>query len=197
MRVLVCILFVPCLALITYLGGWAIWYRVPATPASVVDLRSDKKDPGMRVSFCAALADNPHGFPGHCYVVFAGNGISYVPTKRDDQIRSLYSAVDGTIVFGIPKGNDRNLDRTTVMCDREMFERARREAMQWSPQGFKVGERDCVQFTNNVARTIGLNVPQSKYKFPQDYLRELKELNRPVSHALILGTRVTRKLPPR
>lgn len=174
------------LAIFLYPIFWAIAYRVPASPARTVDLRSSKDAAARYVMICASLADNPHGFPGHCYVVLNdtdddnvlhGTSISYTPARYWDQIPSLVGNVKGVLGEHAALGNTRNLDRVIAIVDVETYNRALLDRASWSMETFRAGERDCVSFADQIARTIGLRTPDHHNKFPQDYVRELKTLN--------------------
>ena len=57
---------------------WAVAYRLPRSADKTIDRRSPlsrRFGPACRLSFCAGLANNPHGFPGHAYVVWASQKI--------------------------------------------------------------------------------------------------------------------------
>ena len=188
-----------CSVLFSYALFWAGWYRIPAGPVQFVDLRkhalTTAADGPIRsldqcdhyVVFCASLADNVHGFPGHCYVCWTRDlsvdllkcdSLAYMPAKFEDQIPSLVSKVDGVVISQAARGNMRNLSKLVVAVDSKTYERSKLVAKQWSPENFQVGVKDCVAFTNNVASAVGLRTPNCSFRFPQDYLRDLRDLNR-------------------
>jgi hypothetical protein len=175
-----------CALLIAYMVFWGFWYRVPGD-AAVIDLRTAGARDFKCVTFCGSLASNAHGFPGHAYVAWSDappadfatvEATGYVPFRACDQIPSLVSNVRGCVVTRASEGNLRNLDTLSVLVDADKFERARRTAAQWRSELFRVGVRDCVRYTDAIARDLGLKTPRADYKFPQDYIRELKALNR-------------------
>lgn len=174
------------IAIFLYPIFWAIAYRIPADPAKSIDLRSSQDGAARYVMICASLADNPHGFPGHCYVVLNtnaddnvlhGTSISYTPAVYWDQIQSLFGDVKGALGERAAVGNTRNLDRLIAIVDDETYQKAWRNRSSWSTEKFRAGDRDCVSFADSIAKAIGLRTPDHHNKFPQDYLRELKRLN--------------------
>ena len=45
--------------------------------------------------------------------------------------------------------------------------------------GYKLLERDCVTFTDEIAKSLGLDRPnRDEAKFPQTYIRKLVEMNK-------------------
>lgn len=169
-----------------YAGFWAFWYRLPAQPPKVIDRRSAKTDPAYCLTFCASLADNPHGFPGHCYVAWSQapprdlssmESAGFVPRCRGDQIASLVAPVPGLLVNNASTGNTRNLDLIYVLVSFDTYRQTMQMRDTFKSGYFQVGVRDCVTFTNSIASMVGLNTPNTSYQFPQDYLRQLKALN--------------------
>src|ERR1700742_1251375 len=83
-----------CAGLIIYMAIWSVQYRRAAEPPQVLDLRAHSTDKAYYVVLCAALADNPIGFPGHCYAawserepkdVLAIHSAGFVPAHLCDQ----------------------------------------------------------------------------------------------------------------
>ena len=174
--------------LFTYASFWAVWYRIPSRPACVIDLRTNWKEPACYVSLCAGLASNPHGFPGHCWVSWskqwpsfdastAIDSMGFVPTRPEDQVPSLWKRVAGSKVHNASFGNLRNVDALIVMVNENQFARTLDLRESWKRDGFQVGIADCVCFVDDVAAKLGIRRPSRYYKFPQDYIRELKALN--------------------
>jgi hypothetical protein len=189
-----------CSVLFSYALFWAGWYRIPAEPPQFVDLREHTNvatslirpvdRPGHYVVFCASLAENVHGFPGHCYVCWTRDpnidllkcdSLAYMPARFEDQIPSLVSKVDGVVIPHAARGNMRNLSKLVVAVDPATFAQSKLVAKQWDPKDFQVGVKDCVAFTNSVANAVGLRTPKRAFKFPQDYLRELRTINYPTT----------------
>lgn len=170
----------------TYAVVWSFWYSRPATPAKQIDLRVNKQERPYYLMFCASLADNPLGFPGHCYVVWTArpdqnlltaDSAAFMPAKYLDQVPSLWTHVRGIVYSKAAVGNMKNLDRLIIIVDSGRFQRAHNLALAWSPEQFQAGVRDCVSFTDYIARGIGLKTPACSYTYPQDYVRELKSMN--------------------
>jgi hypothetical protein len=170
-----------------YLIWWGLWYRIPAAPPKVVDKRTDANAVPYCVSFCAALADNPHGFPGHCYVVWSvgvpndlenSESFDYLTVKYWDQIPALWREVPGRLVANAARGNTRNVDILSALVSQNDYEKTRQSRTAWRTGVFRVGVRDCVTFTDSMASLVGVRTPnRASYLFPQDYIRKLKELN--------------------
>lgn len=165
---------------------WAVWYRMPGAPVKVIDMRADRSCPSRCISFCSSLADNPHGFPGHCYVAWSATppknfveveSIGFVPEYSKDQIPSMWRDVPGIVIPHAALGNLRNLSALSVLVDEEQFEHLHRQSLSGTRKHFRVGQSDCVQYTHNIAANLGLNTPNPSYKFPQDYIRQLILLN--------------------
>lgn len=149
-------------------------------------MRRNSSDSGHYISLCSALANNPHGFPGHCFITvgtandynyYSSSSCGFGPARGEDQIPSLWSSVKGLKCHDIVAGNTRNLDRLTLILDSQQYQRYLTATQEWHDGWFKVGSRDCVAFTDSIARALGLHTPTREYKFPQDYIRELKLLN--------------------
>lgn len=177
------IAFLVSLALLTaYLAAWAFNYRLPATPARVIDLRKLKSDRPKCVTLCASLASNPVGFPGHAYVIWSPTekidiendlSMGFMPCYFKDQIPSLFKDVPGAVLENV-KGNTRNLDQLTIIVSESDYEQSKLLAKEFSGSKFKTGERDCVSFVNFVAGRLGLKTSYHGFIFPQDYLKQLK-----------------------
>lgn len=174
-------------SLVAYAVAWAVWYRLPRGAHEVVDLRGSNHDTPGYVIFCAALANNPHGFPGHAYVVWAadqdddllcGDSMGFAPHSTEVILPSLYKPVAGILDGKAAQDNCRNLDKLIVAVDRPTFERSRKLCNNWNQAHFQTGVRDCCTFTTLIAKEIGLKTPDKSYIFPQDYIRQLKVLNR-------------------
>jgi len=174
------------LVLLFYLAAWAIWYRVPSTPWRTVDLRCAKTQRPYYLLFCASLADNPHGFPGHCYVVWStvtspnleqADAVSFMPKHYLDQVRALWDSVPGMLEPHSARGNIRNLDMLMAVVSEDQYKRSLLTRSRWQPYPFKVGTRDCVNFARTIAASVGLHTVTPGRTFPQDYIRKLKAIN--------------------
>lgn len=175
------------LVLLAYLFAWGVLYRLPHSQALIVDTRIDKLEQPHYVAICAALAANKHGFPGHAYVAWSDSlpidlakteSLGFVPQHATDQIPSLWRQVPGAVVESAADNNQRNLNAVIAIVDRKTFERSRERGRMWRSDKFKVGSRDCVAFTDSLAATIGLKTPDTSFKYPQDYVEQLKNLNK-------------------
>ncbi len=170
---------------------WGCAYRLPRTAPILVDLRQDKtgKDSVNDRSFmlCAALANNPHGYPGHCYIIWDRRALErleyadsdgFVPAGPTQLIPSLYSDVRGVMADHAIAGNMRNLDYIVVLLDRAPYERARAvRARFMRDTTFHTGVRDCVSYVNEIARIAGLKTSPGGFVYPLDYVERLKKLN--------------------
>ena len=172
--------------LVAYLLLWGMVYRLPRTPPVVVDLRDDKTTQPHYVAFCAALAANEHGFPGHAYAVWSDSlpidlntaeSLGFGPLYQVDQIPSLWQHVPGAVVTQASSGNRRNLNAIIAIVDEQTFEFSRLKSRNWRSDKFKVGTNDCVAYVESIASVIGLKTPDTHYKYPQDFVEQLKSLN--------------------
>jgi hypothetical protein len=174
------------LGLLAYAGWWAHAYRQPAGPRATIDLRSSTSEKPYYLTFCAGLASNFHGFPGHAYVNWndkpgvttsAKNSIGYITRKYNDQFLAPFVAVPGSLHYDAQNYNQRNLDCLTAVVDVKTFNRTRAACATWDTSNFKAGTHDCVAFTTYIARTAGLVVPEGSSRYPQDHIKLLKTLN--------------------
>jgi hypothetical protein len=100
-----------------------------------------------------------------------------MPRHITDQIRSLWQKVPGFLGDNAAQGNLRNLDTLTVVLSENSYEHSKLVKKRWLQGPFQAGVRDCVAFTDAVAKDVGLRSPGCAYTFPQDYLRKLKASN--------------------
>jgi len=174
------------LAIVMYAAFWAAWYRIPAQPPKTVDLRMSPAQDARYLTFCAGLAGNPHGFPGHAYVVWSkvanadpmkADSIGFIPQRYNDQFISPFVTVPGMLHYHAALYNQRNLETLTVIVDPITYEKTIAERMIWEDTEFHAVTRDCVSFTTKIAQTAGLKVPQTRCLYPQDQIKQLKALN--------------------
>ncbi len=175
--------------LIIYLVAWGVFYRIPCTPSQTVDVRNSPGDTPYYVNICAGLASNPHGFPGHAYLGWTEKSPSeniesietagYCPKYAKDQIPSVFQFVPGVLVKCTgTAGNARNLDRLVIICSHDDYEQTKALCKNWNTANFQCGKRDCVSMVDTVASALKLRTPKHSNRYPQDYVRELKQLNR-------------------
>jgi len=172
--------------LLLYLLVWGFAFRIPHSAPSFIDLRTSKSEQPYYVAICAGLASNTHGFPGHNYVIWSDSlpinlaenqSRGFVPSIPTDQIPALWKRVPGALVTNASDGNLRNFDSVVVAVDQSTFERSLRQSRTWRADEFKVGSKDCVAYAHSIASAVGLNAPAPQYRYPQDFIRELKNLN--------------------
>lgn len=172
--------------LVAYTAWWAVWYRIPPSPRLIVDLRQDRLQPARYISFCAGLASNPVGFPGHAYVNWSdkpdtlpgpSGSIGYIPQKFNDQILSVFTTVPGMLHQNALMYNQRNLDSVTVVVSPDAFNHTLIARNRWNTANFKAGSHDCVSFVLFIAKEAGIVVPRERCFYPQDQIKVLKELN--------------------
>jgi hypothetical protein len=177
--------FSAILFLSAYLSFWAVKYRQFTGAWNLIDLRKSKNDSPKAISFCAALAENPIGFPGHAYVVWSEKpqvsierdfSLGFMPRNFIDQGNSLVKEVPG-LLLNRTRGNTRNLDMLTVLVSDCDFKRTQRLARNWSSEKFQAGKRDCVSFASFVASSLGLRFSKTMFVYPQDFLVDLKQSN--------------------
>jgi hypothetical protein len=179
---------VALLTLLTvYLLAWGVVYRLPHEPSLIVDMRADKSGAPRYVAVCAALAANQHGFPGHAYAVWSeslpidlnlAQSIGYVPSRGCDQIPSLWRVVPGMLVERAADDNQRNLNAVIAIVDQNTYENSFQKCKSFNSGSFKVGSSDCVAFANSIATDIGLKTSNPRFRYPQDYIEQLKSLNK-------------------
>lgn len=189
--------YVAILGLVAFLGLaalaiiWAFVYRLPHGPPVLVDLRSDKTNDycvnDRCFMICAGLANNPHGYPGHCYIVWDrcqpekleyAESDGFVPGRLADLIPSLYSDIGGIMADHAVIGNMRNFDYLAVRLDREPYEKARAVRAKYIADAtFHTGVRDCVAYVDEIAEVAGLKTPPRRFVYPLDYMVRLKKLN--------------------
>jgi hypothetical protein len=187
-----------------YAGWWFVWYRVPRhDTVKLIDMRRPGDPSTARyITFCASLANNTHGFPGHAYVVWSGESLpsdwltaarsdrlenaGYGPRNCGDQVKSVAFDVPGIIDAHGLRCNLRNLNTLTVIVNQKQYERTRELRARWDTSRFKAGDRDCVAFVDYIAKDIGLAIPpRSILFFPQDHLAQMQALN---CRATVWGT---------
>lgn len=189
--------YVAILSLVAILGlaafaiVWAFVYRLPHSQPILVDLRSDKTHPNSSndrcFMICAGLANNLHGYPGHCYIVWDrcrperleyAQSDGFVPGRLVDLIPSLYSDVGGVMADHAVIGNTRNFDYLAVRLDRKPYEKARAIRERFIADAtFHTGVRDCVAYVDEIADVAGLKRPPRGFVYPLDYMVSLKKLN--------------------
>lgn len=182
---------VVALGLSAFAIHWAYVYRLPRSKPILVDLRSSKTQENSVddrcFMICAGLANNPHGYPGHCYIVWDrcipdrleyAQSDGFVPGRLVDLVPSLYSDIGGVMADHAVSGNMRNFDYIAVRLDQVSYEKARaiREHFVTDPT-FHTGVRDCVAYVDEIAKTVGLRTPQRSFVYPLDYMVRLKALN--------------------
>ncbi len=182
---------VASLGLSAFAVYWAYVYRLPRSKPIVVDLRSDKTHENSVndrcFMICAGLANNPHGYPGHCYIVWdrcAPDRLEYaqsdgfVPGRMVDLLPSLYSDIGGVMADHAVIGNMRNFDYIAVRLDQKPYEKARAIRAHFvTDTTFHTGVRDCIAYVDEIAKTSGLRTPPRGFIYPLDYMVRLKALN--------------------
>lgn len=187
----ICLCLAAALGLGLFAAIWACIYRLPRTAPISVDMRSDKSgnsgNKGRALLICAALANNPHGFPGHCYIVWDRSSIErleyaesdgFVPASASELIPSLYADVRGIMADHAVVGNTRSFDCIIVRLDEEAYQKARtvKERFLEDPS-FHTGVRDCVAYVDEIAAIAKLKRPPRSFVYPLDYLARLKHMN--------------------
>jgi hypothetical protein len=195
-RLIVAIAALSLVCITGYAGWWFVWYRIPRPDGvKLIDLRAPSDKSASRyITFCASLASNKHGFPGHAYVVWSGESLpsdwlvaarsdrlenaGYGPRNCGDQVKSVVYDVPGIIDAHGLRCNLRNLSTLTVIVNQAQYERTRQLRAKWDTSRFKAGDRDCVAFVDYIAKDIGLSIPpRNILLFPQDHLAQMKALN--------------------
>jgi hypothetical protein len=194
------------LFLVGYTCWWYVWYRLPGQPDKVTDLRSYPAQGAYYVTFCAGLADNPIGFPGHAYVVWSekphtdplkADSVGYITQSYNDQFVSPILPVPGRLHRNAALYNQRNIENLTAVVDQKTYRKTLDARENWNTSNFKALQHDCLSFTTYIAQSAGLNIPKQRCLYPQDQIRQLKALNQskspePVA-ASILNSNSTNK----
>jgi hypothetical protein len=131
---------------------WAGWYRLPTSQPVSMDLRKSPTETPYYIAFCAALAANPHGFPGHSYITFGKEdpaalvypsvanhicfpresaieeweSVGFVPLNAQDQVPSLFRPVRGLMVDHAARKNTRGLAMFVAVVNQATYEKARK-----------------------------------------------------------------------
>ncbi len=157
---------------------WGVAYLQPRGADKIVDLRKGKTVATQPMLFCAGLANNPHGFPGHAYVVWSKKDtLGICPKEFWSIVLSLSIPVEGVVDDRASTGNDRNLEKLVVLVDDATYKRSRAACARWDATNFRTGSRDCCAFIDFVAAEIGLVVPKSHFIYHHDHIAKLKTLN--------------------
>ncbi|MCC7528944.1 MAG: hypothetical protein IT342_10505 [Candidatus Melainabacteria bacterium] len=187
------------LALAAFAVIWACIYRLPRSQPILVDLRSGATGGNAGndrcLMICAGLANNPHGYPGHCYIVWDrskperleyADSDGFVPGRLIDLLPSLYSDISGVIADHALIGNMRNFDYLAVRLDRGPYAKARAIRARFVADAkFHTGVRDCVAYVDEIAEAAGLKTPPCRFVYPLDYIAQLKKLNSPAFESAV------------
>jgi hypothetical protein len=153
----------------------------------VVDLRRRPSQSACYITFCAGLADNPLGFPGHAYVVWSNKSnadplktesVGYITQSYNDQFISPVMSVPGMLHYDAALYNQGNLETLTAIVDGETYKKTLAAREKWNTSEFKALQHDCLSFTTYIAKSAGLSIPEHRCFYPQDQLRQLKALNK-------------------
>ncbi len=182
------------IGLLIFAVYWACVYRLPRSQPISVDLRRARNSGALDdccFMICAGLANNPHGYPGHCYIIWDrcrpenlenAQSDGFVPATAAEMLPSLYSDVTGVMGDRAMIGNMRSFDYVAVRLDRAAYERARAVREEFVQNTtFHTGVRDCVAYVNKIAAVSGLHTPPRSFVYPLDYLIRLKSVNRLLS----------------
>lgn len=136
---------------------------------------------------CAGLANNPHGYPGHCYIIWDrltperlehADSDGFVPAGYAELIPSMYTDVRGIMADNALMGNMRNFDYIGVRVEESKYKQLRAVRARFvDDTTFHTGVRDCVAYVNEIAQIAGLKTPKREFVYPLDYLKQLKKLN--------------------
>jgi hypothetical protein len=180
-----CAVFTLFLGLGIFFAFWAYAYRLPRTAPISIDVRTGSG--GRAFLLCAGLANNPHGYPGHCYIVWDrsaperlhnAESDGFVPASIGELLPSMYTDVRGIMADHAVIGNTRNFDYIVVRLDEETYKKARAVRQRFvSDPTFHTGVRDCVAYVDEIAAVAGLKRPARGFVYPHDYLTRLKKLN--------------------
>src|SRR5437899_7055736 len=141
------------------------------------------------VVFSSRPVDPAHGsLAGHAFVAWGvessdgqfswETSYGYYPSKGVGVLRTVPGKlVEEDVVKSVGRA-----DQTLIVeVSKETFEASSGSRASWADHdpGYKLAYSDCVTFTDSIARSVGLSVPndRSETVFPQAYVHQLIELN--------------------
>jgi hypothetical protein len=166
------------------LVAWAFTAIARADDPLVKDLRGRGSTSSLSVALCARP-----GVPGHAMVILGKDdetkkvctvqAFGYYPTKR---LKAILGSVPGKLADEFLQGSGigGSACRIIVRVDQPLFEKVEAVRKKWAAKkDYKLLEADCVTFTSEVGKILGLKLPDREdAKLPVTFIKKLYELNK-------------------
>ena len=160
------------------LAAIALSSAVSAQPRIDIDLGGPRSSDGeFYVVFISRLSEqttgNPFGLPGHAYVAFLAedrrsrqsiqDASGFTCQGNDTCWTSVLRSLPGELVREAMRPSDPSTTaRFAVRVTSRDWDRARNRRVRWGRENYELLSRDCVTYAADVARTIGLSVPDRR-----------------------------------
>lgn len=165
---------------IAVLASFLLCSAVAIAAEKSIDKRTPSKD-SKNAYFLVFMARG--GSPtGHAFVVWGKDdadkklcseaAFGFYPKEG----KGVLGPVPGVIVDEMLTGKMKNVtDRLVVQVDQKTYEAAEAIRKKWADSEYKAADRDCVTFSQEVARAAGLVVParDASELLPQKYMQSL------------------------
>lgn len=153
----------------------AVTKQIDARNASTADKSA------YYIVFCARAGSQT----GHAFVAWGTEDDAHAVSR---QVAYGFYPAEGRGIFGSVPGEVRNeafTDKTALLTDRlivrvtkEQYERALAVYPRWETTEYNLFVTNCVAFTADVARNLGLRVPKhTSMTFPSEFVTILIEMN--------------------
>ncbi len=154
------------------------------TNVSEIDLRSTTEAQTYFVTFSA----RGECLNGHAFVAYGvenfDNRITYLRAwglYTENRNKRVSGGIPSKFVDESTEGALSKIsDNLIVKVNKTIFEKADEIRSGWAEkEGYQLIEKDCVSFLSDVAKGIGLLVPERSFSTekPQDYVKSLIEMN--------------------
>lgn len=155
-----------------------------------IDLRENKSEDAWRMLVFMARDSNPEkdSNTGHAYVAalkwradiqgFVTISVFGAYPYAGDNSRGKLDYIDGDGSIGLEPLDQFPEAALLVSVDSDQLARAIAVRDKWQREGeWSILFKDCVTMFQDVARTVGLNLPNRKYNKPYDYLVKVIDKN--------------------
>lgn len=158
------------------------------TPVYAVDKVIDRRmysDPSKNKYF-VILCARSGGQAGHAFVVWgmqdyskrrsSQKGFGFYTTENGKKV--YFTNVTGALLNEATQNSFSQItDRLIVEVNKPLYDKTQESIERWKTYSYNLLMRNCVSFTDEVAKTLRLNVPNTLFKFPSDYLINLINRN--------------------
>ena len=154
----------------------------------------DDQEQGINRYFVAFISRESDGFgPGHAYVAWGvedyekqmstGHAYGFYP-QEGKEVWAIVREVGGNILnesVNAPKGEANN--HLLLPVEKEVYDSTRKILESWVEQElqgnltYDLIANNCIDFVNKVALAAGLDVPETHFQFPKEYLDRLIVMN--------------------